>query len=142
METAILTTLMFLLWVGYSIYSARYEAKYWHRVSNGLPKTGKEHRNWTIQRSILGFIITVVLFQYYGWYALTVPFILMSSFPFIHDGFYYMHRNDLNPTVYPKRFTDVSTTSTALFTFGIKTRTAFLWVTALGLFVLIYSLWL
>lgn len=33
-------------------------------------------------------------------------FLLISIFPFIHDGVYYWTRNKLNPNIYPKGFWD------------------------------------
>ena len=51
--------------------------------------------------------------------------ILLSEFlifPFFHDGFYYLERNRLDKTTYPKRFLDSSTTSTALMELSFMER--------------------
>lgn len=136
----IVTLLIFLSWVTYSITVGKWEGIYWDKVSRKIiKKTGKEHGKWTIQRGLVIIGLGLILAPFYLWYTLAFPFICAGCFMLIHDGFYYMKRNDLNPDIYIKRFVDCSTTSTAEHTYNFKTRLAFLWLTAIGLFVLIYS---
>lgn len=73
-------------------------------------------------------------------YSLTNFFILacfVLSFSFMHDGFYYVTRNKLDPSVYARKFIDSSTTSTAIMEFNFTERTIFL---VLGIVFLILNL--
>ena len=56
------------------------------------------------------------------------------TFPFVHDGFYYVRREKLRPGTYPKGFTSNSTTSTAKIEIPYEWR--------LVLFIVGIALWL
>ena len=127
MEYLILVPIItYVLWNIYAIIEGWREGKYWflrkEKVSDDVDKMmGKnDHAIWTIQRAILALVIVSlngILLYYSGglfwlkWLLTTLA--LTLSFSFFHDGEYYCERNNLNPKVYPKRWKDSSTTSTA-----------------------------
>lgn len=103
-----------ILWVAYSLMEGAREARYFD-ANPKLPKINI-YIFFIVQRLVvLGIIILAT-----NW-LLAVPLILM--FPFFHDGMYYLMRNELNNSVYPKRFWDnPSRTSTAVMDFHIVER--------------------
>lgn len=113
-----ISTLLFILFV---FFEAWREAIYWHVKGGGVYDTWKskpeEHTLFTIQRGIfflsliLGMIFTT---HWIGILTSTIGFALIFSF--IHNGFYYMFRNRLNPEVYKEGFWSQSTTSVAKLT--------------------------
>ena len=58
-------------------------------------------------------------------------------FPFWHDGFYYMYRNNINPETYPKRFFDNTTTSNALQNYNFTNRTI-MFIVGLAVYILYF----
>lgn len=106
----------------------------------------KHHRNmhpfFTIVRAIVaGHMVYNVLMisPVDTWYPNWIPsalygLALIMTFSFFHNGFYYLTRNKLQPSLYPKGFMDKSTTSTALIDLGFKLRTSYLIV---GIFFII-----
>jgi len=74
-----------------------------------------------------------------GWTFVWVPaalygLALIMTFSFFHNGFYYVTRNKLQPSLYPKGFKDKSTSSTALMDLGFKLRTSLM---IIGIFFII-----
>ncbi len=67
-------------------------------------------------------------------WSLILPITLAFVFPFIHDGFYYMKRNDLDARIYPQRFKADSSTSTAYFELTYMERVGF-FLTGVLLFI-------
>jgi len=103
----------YIIWIAFASISGILEGDYWSRVSHGFrTKTGHEHTLWTILRFIIASILVFWLYQDYGTNGLLGYLTFACMFPFFHDGYYYMRRNDLDG-VYPLRFKDKSTTSTA-----------------------------
>ena len=98
------------LWVLYATWEGLREAGYWHikgvRITL-LPF--HEHIEWSIQRSV----VLAMAFFTSDWVTVVC---FMFMFPFFHDGAYYARRHYYNPKIYPKRFWDQSTTSTAVLT--------------------------
>jgi len=106
------------VWVFYAALEGHREAWHWYykTIANNEDKT-PAHAVFTIQRALVGLVIFqfhyIVLNGDFGWNLIAF---MVLSFPFIHDGYYYWHRDMLKPGTYPKRFFDHSKTSTAFFT--------------------------
>ena len=102
-------------------------------VNSSSPYKGPIHTIFTFLRMcfwlLTGLFVFVVSnyilkinFEYSIFHA---TFLLMAEFlmfSMLHDGFYYIARNKLDSSVYPKGFFDSSTSSTALMEFGFLER--------------------
>jgi hypothetical protein len=110
-----------ILFFGFVFFEAWREAIYWHVKGGGIYDTWKstpeEHTLFTVQRAIFFISIIVILLTNINW-LLTIMFTigLVLMFSFLHNGFYYMFRNKLNPDIYQERFFAQSTTSVAKLT--------------------------
>jgi hypothetical protein len=105
---------IYIIWILFAVASGWYEGFYWHMVSKGqIIKTGREHFIWTVFRGIIATPLVCWLFVEYSYSGLIGIISLMCMFPFFHDGMYYTRRNLLDSRVYPLRWKDTSTTSTA-----------------------------
>lgn len=82
------------------------------------PNTDVNHVIFTVQRGMVFMLFASIV----GW---ANALLLVVMFPFIHDGQYYVKREELNPGVYPYKWFDQSTTSkdylTRFFTPIIRT---------------------
>lgn len=112
-----LTILTFFL--AYSAFEGWREAIYWHvkigsRFHNWFPNT-EEHIIFSIQRGIVLLMgCSLLFFTGMAWYWCIASLIGMAlCFSFIHNGFMYLTRNNLDNTVYPKRFWAQSSSSVA-----------------------------
>lgn len=112
-----LAAIAYLLWVVYSILEGKREAYYFSykmRTSLAQKKPAKvinEHVMFTYQRMLVVALACVSC--YTDWVnAILVVACLGASFPFFHDGMYYVTRKELD-NLYPKGWFDQSTTSTA-----------------------------
>lgn len=106
-----------ILSVMYASFEGAREAFYYHAL-NGV-KSINIHWIYVVQRALFAGVL----------FAVTNYFILLffiCSFSFFHDGFYYYTRNKLNKNIYTKRFTDESTTSTAIFELNFPIRVVLL----------------
>ncbi len=119
----------YILWCVYAYFEGRREGYYYHDASiTGSSSKYNIHWIYFLQRGIvlalieynLARDIPVSLIGVCHVLVLFAPFIL--SFSFIHDGAYYCQRNDLDATLYPKRWEDSSTDSTAFLEFSYKER--------------------
>lgn len=121
-----------LLWL-YSGLEGDREAYYYHYANKTDEKKKNLHPLFFVHRLV--FAMAPI---FLGFPPLML-FGLAFTFPFIHDGFYYIRREKLRPGTYPQGFTSNSTTSTAkieipyewrlvLFIIGIA-----LWLTAIHL---------
>lgn len=129
-----LTLAIVLIWVLYSIIEGIREAYYYNLYYNASGiKNVNLHPLYTLQRGLVLLLISIFC-VYWNVVVLKWDFILIiqkglvllgglaSLFPFFHDGFYYIMRNKLNPSIYPYKFFDHSTTSTAKFEFTFFIR--------------------
>jgi len=116
-----------LLWL-YSGLEGDREGYHYHYESKISEKKKNLHGLFLIQRSTVAIIVLLLGFS---------PLMLLGlafTFPFIHDGFYYIRREKLRPGTYPKGFTSNSTTSTAKIEIPYEWR--------LVLFIIGIALWL
>lgn len=136
MKEYLIYSVLIILWVVYSIFEGKREAYYYHALNLSSANHINLHWMYAIQRAIVMVVIGITSM------SVLLPVSLAFIFPFIHDGFYYMKRNDLMNWIYKKRFKAESDTSTAVLEFSWEIR-CFLFV--FGLAILITSffvLWL
>ena len=112
------------IWISYTMLGAYTQAHYYD-----LYPSEKKHRNlhpfYVIERMIILFGIWQILpLSFPLWDCIIFIFALCFIYSFFHNGLYYWTRNKLNPSVYPKKWKDSSTTSEALFEVGFGMRTA------------------
>lgn len=106
-------TLCFLV---FSYLSGVLEGYFW--ASRPKVKQLSSHAMLTFIR----MCVALPIFWYEGfWNVVFCVFI----FPFIHDGAYYVTRNNINPSIYKKRWFDSSLTTGAIISFNAFERTAF-----------------
>lgn len=118
-----ITILIIISWVVFSICEGKREAWYFHEK---YKSTHDIHYYFSIQRISAGIAFLVALTSLeISWYNLLdvclTSIMLISIFPFWHDGYYYLERNNLNPTIYKKRFKDFNNSS-AIFDFTWNER--------------------
>tara|TARA_R110000868_G_scaffold203969_8_gene451963 strand:- start:3026 stop:3466 length:441 start_codon:yes stop_codon:yes gene_type:complete len=111
--------IILILFIIYSAFEGWREAIYWHvkggsRYYDWFPKV-EEHVIFTIQRAIVIIMGSILLFftgmTWYWCVASIIGYAL--TFSFIHNGAMYLTRNNLDNTVYPKRWMAQSTSSVA-----------------------------
>ena len=109
----IIYTLIF--WVMYSTLEGLREAFYWHYKGIASSTDGVDlHPIFTLQRGILLF--TLMFFMWVTLSSTVGVLIFLANallFSFFHNGMMYLFRNKLDSKVYPKKWFDQSTTSTA-----------------------------
>lgn len=119
MEKIVISIVIIFFWIGYAVGEGMREAYYY----DSEMRTDRPHKNihwlYFLQRGIVLLIIGVTL------QTILLPIGLAFIFPLIHDGCYYIQRNDLDPRIYPKRFKDDSTRSNAYFELGFVERIIF-----------------
>lgn len=98
-----------------SIFCGVCEAYYWHLKMRSKELIHNEHVFLTLLRC--GFFL--LLFRHTD---ILTTLGCIGLFPLLHDGFYYMIRNQITPGIYPLGFTDTSTTSTAWLTMNFNMR--------------------
>ena len=119
----IFNLILIFAWIIFSVYEGKREAWYFHEK---YKSTHDIHYYFTIQRISVGVAFLVALTSTeISWYNLLdvvlTSIMLISIFPFWHDGYYYLERNNLNPTIYQKRFKDYNNSS-AVFDFTWNER--------------------
>lgn len=100
------------------------EAFYYHALKG--VKSQNLHGVYWIQR----LIFSVFLYVCTNGFVLTF---FICAFSFFHNGSYFLMRNKLDRLIYPKKFFDYSTTSTAIMEFNFSERLILL---IIGLFSL------
>lgn len=110
--------LLYILWICFSALEGQREAMYWRILGMTSVTPSIEHKLWTCTRmTIVAMIALGATTQNNNIFSLMIYILcLVLSFPFIHDGFYYLARHKLDNSIYPKGFWDQSTTSTAFLT--------------------------
>lgn len=115
--------LLIFAWTIFSIYEGKREAWYFHERYKMVHDI---HFYFSIQRISVGFAFLIALTGLeISWLnlldlALTST-MMITMFVFLHDGYYYQERNNLNPTIYKKRFKDYNDSS-AIFDFTWNER--------------------
>ena len=115
------------------------EAQYFHyKWSTPNPtKIKDEHLEFTIQRSLYVIISSLLVGFIFWWWSSIILFVsLVLTFSFFHNGSYYKRRNELNENVYPYKWKDQSTTTTAKISFNYKQR---LTLFILGLLIVVVT---
>lgn len=102
--------LVLALCIGYGLYGT-IEAVLWSRKgADAFP--WNEHIIFSIQRFVFG--VTIVMAGYAGYTVAAVSMVVsLFFFFFMHDGAIYLFRNLIDEDIYPRRWFDTSTTSTA-----------------------------
>ncbi len=113
MQTISVTPIIYyylaLVWIMFSLLEGFTEAWHWHyKIQAQDEKKTDAHMYFTLRRLCIWILLFGIDFRL-GMFAL-------FSFPFLHDGAYYYHRNELTPGVYRRGFFDQSSTSTAYLT--------------------------
>ena len=119
---------IFIVWCLYAVLEGKREAEYFHyrlKAEDILVKEGRfTHGVWTLQRFLVLLLIlifqikelNIIYFDFSLFDLICFILSLVLVFPFLHDGMYYTRRHKLNRLIYPKKWFDQSTTSTAFFT--------------------------
>lgn len=115
--------LLIVAWTVFSIYEGIREAWYFHeryKMAHDI------HFYFSIQRISVGFAFMIALTSLeISWLNLLdlvlTSVMMITMFVFWHDGYYYKERNNLNPTIYKKRFKDYNNSS-AIFDFTWNER--------------------
>lgn len=101
------------------------EAQYFH-YKWSLPDPTKikdEHFDFTLQRSLYVLLSAVVSYLLFGLLSSILTFFCIALvFSYLHNGSYYLRRNQLNENIYKLKWLDESTTTTAKFSFSYKKR--------------------
>jgi hypothetical protein len=106
-----------LLWIIYSVIDGMKDGFYWHFKSNSRRDSNFEiHPIFALQRGLVLLIIGLLLSYSIGLYSIICILSMMLIFSFFHNGTYYYTRNKLDNKIYPLRWKDESTTSTAKLT--------------------------
>lgn len=94
--------------IAFTFYTSKFEALFWHQSGAKYPPYNPH--------ALFMYIRIAFLIPIYFQTSLLAVLCYVAAFPCLHDGFYYWQRNKLDSTVYPKKFLDQSTTSTAFWT--------------------------
>jgi len=110
--------LLFLtLWTVVAIILGEQEAILFHL----RPDLGFKYKHIHVLFTVIrGVIVTTLIYGLKCSYLMLIPATL--TFPFYHDGAYYVVRNKLNPTIYKLRWKAQSHGTTAIFSFTYSTR--------------------
>jgi hypothetical protein len=120
----------FILWILFAASCGVMEAFFFHGYIRNVRPMMDIHKVLTIHR----VVVFMCIFRGFDALVLLIPAVI--TFPFIHDGIYYMTRNILNPVVYRKSFFDQSRDTSAKFSYSFFYR-ALLFVTGCAAWVMI-----
>lgn len=113
-----------ILWNVFAYVSGLVEAMFFH-VRDHNKQFGMSfdvHVFLTLQRTPVLLFVGMLFLQQGVLVSLIVMIMLAAQFPFMHDGAYYTTRNSLDNTLYPKRWNDHSSESTAKLTKFLTAR--------------------
>lgn len=99
-----------LIWIFYTILSARFEAYYYNYASKD---NSKDIKNLHILFTTIRTLVLLPIFILTTW-KITICYIML--FPFFHDGAYYTKRHNIDNRIYKDKWLSQSTTSTAKLT--------------------------
>jgi hypothetical protein len=116
MEKYIISGIILGLWSAYAELEGSREGYLYDAITRSNKKYVNIHWIFFLQRGFVLLIIGALL------HTFVLPIALALIFPYFHDGAYYCQRNDIESSVYPKRWKDSSTTSTAFFEFNYAER--------------------
>lgn len=130
----ITTIVLLFICILYAALEGEREAWYYHlkvRCNQFATKDiPNEHSTFTLQR-----LMFWIFASYLAHYLMNSPLIgavslifVFSSFPFFHDGTYYLERNRLDPNEYKKGWFDNSKTSTAKLNINLIWRIVLLFI--------------
>lgn len=129
--------LAFISWLVFSVLEGRREALYFSykmRASIAKQQAFKKDEHILFSWQRLAVLCGMIIPMGVCLNTLIAATAFCMAFPFLHDGMYYVTRNQLDG-IYPKRWFDQSTTSTALSDrlklFNPVTRTALFGVSVL-----------
>lgn len=106
-----------ILWILYSTLEGLREGFYWHFKSNSRRDcTFEIHPIFALQRGLVLLSIGGFLYYTIGLYSITSIINMALMFSFFHNGTYYYTRNKLDERLYPLKWKDQSSTSTAKLT--------------------------
>ncbi len=118
-----MTIILFLSFI-WSFLEGRREAQYFYYKWK-LPNPTKvvdEHFEFSLQRFFYVLLSTSTSYLLFGLIGLLSFFLIALTFPFMHDGSYYLRRNQLNNKIYLLKWKDSSDTTTAKFSLNYKNR--------------------
>lgn len=131
------TILIIIMMTLFAIASGIVEAILWSKLGVMATKWN-EHIFIVFQRGLMFLIF--LLAAYFDYSPKTIWLILtysILSYPYFHDGAYYWFRNVIDNKVYPRRWKDNSTTSTAIIEINYKTRVIFLILGLISLLLIV-----
>lgn len=118
-----MTVFSFLSWTLFAVLCGRIEAFFFYSVDHQRLDTAIGKNNLAdihVGLTALRLAAALAAVSAIGNLLYLVPMALV--FPMLHDGYYYMTMNNIDPKIYPKRFRDRSRQTTAIFSLGFKAR--------------------
>ena len=118
-----------IAWILYSMLEGLREGFYWHFKSHSKKDCDFEiHPIFSLQRGVVLTLIGILLYTFIGWQSIISVLSMMLIFSLFHNGTYYCTRHKLDESLYPKGWSDQSTTSTAKMTkiMTYRNRTIFM----------------
>lgn len=112
--------LLFVIWISYAALEGVREALSDAGAYNYRPK----HTIYTIQRIMMASVVVMAYYFKIGWLnpCFFMVAVLILSFSFIHNGFYFVARNKFaKKKVYPKGFRDMGISAFWEFSFFSRT---------------------
>jgi hypothetical protein len=118
-----MTIILFISFI-WSFLEGRREAQYFHyKWSLPNPTTVKdEHFEFTLQRFFYVLFSTSTAYLLFGYLGIISFLTISLTFPFFHDGSYYLRRNQLNDNIFKLKWKDSSDTTTAKLSLNYKNR--------------------
>lgn len=118
-QIIIISSFCIVFWVFYAKLEGIREGFYYDAAMRADRQYQNIHWIFFVQRALILLVICMCTL------SVLLPIGLGLMFPFIHDGYYYITRNHLDPRIYPKKFISSSTTSTAFLEIDFTSRVIF-----------------
>lgn len=127
---------IFSIWIWYSVMEGRREAYYYYSaVKTGDSTRFNLHAIFHLQRALVLFVCIISCANVFISVAFAVA--MISCFSYLHNGKYYATRNKLDNSIYPLKWKDDSSSSTAVFEIQYKER---LFMFIIGLFIFLVTI--